>query len=83
MTCTTSPCTINGLDPGTEYQFTVIPKNNCGSATGCAENTATAETACECNYAHICVHCQHLHESLKGKFIIGQQASQLISLTGP
>ena len=40
MTCT-SPCTISGLDPGTEYQFTVIPNNNCGSPTGCTGNTVT------------------------------------------
>ena len=49
MNCT-SPCTISGLDPGTEYQFTVIPNNNCGSPTGCTGNMATAETACECGH---------------------------------
>ena len=49
MTCT-SPCTISGLDPGTEYQFTVIPNNNCGSPTGCTGNNATAQTACECGH---------------------------------
>ena len=43
MTCT-SPCTISGLYPGTEYQFTVIPNNNCGSPTGCTGNMATAQT---------------------------------------
>ena len=48
MNCT-SPCTISGLDPGTEYQFTVIPNNNCGSPTGCTGNNATAQTACECD----------------------------------
>ena len=56
MTCT-SPCSISGLDPGTEYQFTVIPNNNCGSPTGCTGNTATAQTACECDmylYMSIC-----------------------------
>ena len=37
----TSPCTVSGLDPGTEYQFTVIPNNNCGSPTGCTENNVT------------------------------------------
>ena len=37
----TSPCTISGLDPGTEYQLTVIPTNICGSPTGCTENTVT------------------------------------------
>ena len=42
----TSPCTISGLDPGTEYQFTVIPNNNCGSPTGCPENTTIATTTC-------------------------------------
>ena len=43
MNCT-SPCTISGLDPGTEYQFTVIPNNNCGSPTGCTGNTDTVIT---------------------------------------
>ena len=43
MTCT-NPCTISGLVPGTEYQFTVIPNNNCGSPTGCNGNSATAAT---------------------------------------
>ena len=43
MNCT-SPCTISGLDPGTEYQFTVIPNNNCGSPTGCTGNNATVTT---------------------------------------
>ena len=42
----TSPCTISGLDSGTEYQFTVIPNNDCGSPTGCPENTTIATTAC-------------------------------------
>ena len=54
MICTTSPCTISGLDPGTEYQFTVIPNNNCGSPTGCTVNTATAQTACECEHPLVC-----------------------------
>ena len=40
MTCT-SPCTISGLLNNTEYQFTVIPNNNCGSPTGCTGNTVT------------------------------------------
>ena len=43
VTCT-SPCSISGLDNGTEYQFTVIPNNNCGSPTGCTGNTATVTT---------------------------------------
>ena len=49
MTCT-SPCTISRLDPGTEYQFTVIPNNNCGSPTGCTGDTAAAETVCKCGH---------------------------------
>ena len=44
MNCTTSPCIISGLDPGTEYQLTVIPNNICGSPTGCPGNTATVTT---------------------------------------
>ena len=52
MTCT-SPCTISGLDPGTEYQFTVIPNNNCGSPTGCTGNNATAQTVCECEHQFV------------------------------
>ena len=42
-TCT-SPCNISGLYPGTEYQFTVIPNNNCGSPTGCTGNISTVIT---------------------------------------
>ena len=51
----TSPCTVSGLDPGTEYQFTVILNNNCGSTTGCTGNTVTAHTACECEHQYDCV----------------------------
>ena len=50
MTCT-SPCTISGLDPGTEYQFTVIPNNNCGSPTGCTGNM-TRTLGMQCTYDH-------------------------------
>ena len=52
MTCT-SPCTISGLDNGTEYQFTVIPNNNCGSPTGCTGNMSTVMTRGEqCTCLH-------------------------------
>ena len=40
LTCT-SPCTISGLLNDTEYLFTVITNNNCGSPTGCTGNSAT------------------------------------------
>ena len=53
----TSPCNITGLDSGTEYQFTVIPNNNCGSPTGCTGNMATAEIACEYKSSEtLCLH---------------------------
>ena len=39
MNCTTSPCTISGLDPCVEYTLTAIPNNNCGNATGCTGNS--------------------------------------------
>ena len=51
--CTTNPCAIGGLDPGTEYQFTVLPIHYCGSA-GCTEINATAETTCEYIYLTLC-----------------------------
>ena len=41
VNCTTSTCNISGLDSGTEYQFTVIPNNNCGSPNGCTWNNVT------------------------------------------
>ena len=47
----TSPCIISGLDPDTDYQFTVIPNSNCGR--GCTGNTATAQTACECGHLFV------------------------------
>ena len=59
MTCT-SPCIISGLDPGTEYQFTVISSNNHGSPTGCTGNMATAQTACECDCICIILLCTHV-----------------------
>ena len=65
MNCT-SPCTISGLDPGTEYQFTVIPNNNCGFPTGCTENSATAQTSCECKHQFVCV-CMYVPASLYHK----------------
>ena len=52
-TCTSNPCIIEGLSPGIEYSFTVIPNNNRGSAVGCTGNRATAEVTCEYNYMHI------------------------------
>jgi hypothetical protein len=36
-------CIVEGLDPSTEYVFTVTTSNNCGSATGCTENVAIAK----------------------------------------
>jgi hypothetical protein len=47
VTCT-SPCTVSGLLPGTEYNFTVIPTNNCGSAGDCTRNIDTLVTECIC-----------------------------------
>ena len=48
-TCTSSPCIIEGLGPGTEYHFTVTPSNNHGNAVGCTGNRATARTTCKYN----------------------------------
>ena len=68
-----SPCTFHGLDPGTEYQFTVIPSNNCGSPTGCTGNTATAQTrefeqpfvcACVCKYLYTSLLLYEFHSLL-------------------
>ena len=86
MTCT-SPCNISGLYPGTEYLLTVIPNSNCGSPTGCTGNKATAETACECVYAQICVcicvHYRHLHENLNGEVHTTPTTSQPVKGLAP
>ena len=42
MTCT-SPCTISGLDPCVDYNVTITPTNNCGSATGCNGSMVSAK----------------------------------------
>ena len=73
MNCT-SPCTISGLDPGTEYQFTVIPNSNCGSPTECTGNKAAARTLHECNYCDsVCLHklCNYLFTELMLMFAVG------------
>ena len=54
MTCT-SPCTISGPYPGTEYQFTVIPKTTTVEVLlDVLGDTATVKTACECGH-FVCV----------------------------
>ena len=42
MNCT-SPCTISGLDPCVDYNVTITPTNNCGSATGCTGSMVAAK----------------------------------------
>ena len=43
MACTTIPCTISGLDPCVNYNITITPTNNCGSATGCTGSMVAAK----------------------------------------
>ena len=43
MNCTTSPCTISGLDPCVNYNITLTPTNNCGNATGCTGRLVAAK----------------------------------------
>ena len=43
MNCTTSPCTISGLNVCEDYQLMVVPNNNCGSPTGCTGNSVMSE----------------------------------------
>ena len=42
VTCT-SQCTISGLDPCVDYNITLTPTNNCGSATGCTGSMVAAK----------------------------------------
>ena len=51
MTCTTSPCTISGLNACEDYQLTVVPNNNCGSPTGCTENSVNVTSQGQYSYS--------------------------------
>ena len=64
MNCT-SPCTFRGLDPDTEYQFTVIPNNNCASHTGCPGSSVTAQTTCK--YSMTMYMCTSLYVSMSSQ----------------
>ena len=44
VNCTSTSCSISGLDPGTEYQFTIIPNNECGTPPECDENKVNLTT---------------------------------------
>ena len=50
MTCNTNSCLIHALMPCRRYNFTVIPRNKCGSAN-CSENMATADPQGQSNSA--------------------------------
>ena len=52
MNCTTSPCTISGLDPCVEYNLSAIPNNNCGSPTGCTGNSMVVASQGQFAHAH-------------------------------
>ena len=50
MTCpSTGTCTISGLEPVVNYSLTAIATNNCGSATGCTENSIVVPGKGQCN----------------------------------
>ena len=41
VVCSSSPCTIQGVRRDREYEYTVLPTNNCGSPSGCTGNAFT------------------------------------------
>ena len=39
MVCSSSPCIIQGMRRDREYEYTVLPANDCGSPSGCTGST--------------------------------------------
>ena len=54
VVCSSSPCIIQGMLRDREYEYTVLPTNNCGRASGCAGNTSTFALGKFCGTSLLC-----------------------------